>query len=82
MACKKPVIATESGGNKELIDDNVTGYLVDAFNVEQLSEKIEILMNDKAARDNLGQKGYEKIKNNFSEVKMYEDYLKMYKEVQ
>ena len=81
MACKKPVIATKSGGNNELVEDNTTGFLVYPFNVKDLSEKLIILIEDASLRKRFGEKGYEKIKNNFSEAKMYENYINLYEEV-
>ncbi len=47
MAQGKPVIASDVGGHKELIIDNKTGFLFKAGDVEQLSERIVTLLNDK-----------------------------------
>jgi PEP-CTERM/exosortase A-associated glycosyltransferase len=47
MAQGKPVIASDVGGHKELIEDNKTGFLFKAGDVEQLSERIvELLTNE------------------------------------
>ncbi|MGP6472994.1 glycosyltransferase [Rahnella aceris] len=43
-----PVLASNSGGNVELIEDNVTGYLYELGNIEQLSEKLKLVKNDHA----------------------------------
>ena len=38
MLCGRPCIATDVGGNRELIRDGVNGYLVKAATVELLDE--------------------------------------------
>ena len=40
MASGVPVIATKSVGSKELINDNLNGYLIDENNIEELKQKI------------------------------------------
>jgi glycosyltransferase involved in cell wall biosynthesis len=81
MAMKKPVVATNNGGNKELISDNETGFLVQPFNVDEMADKLKILINKESLRKNFGKNGYLRIKNEFSENVMYENYLKLYEEV-
>ena len=44
---KKPVIATNVGGNPEMMKDGITGYLVKKGNDEDIIEKISLLLNDK-----------------------------------
>lgn len=43
-----PILASSSGGNVELIEDNHTGYLYELGNIEQLSEKLKLVKNDHA----------------------------------
>jgi glycosyltransferase involved in cell wall biosynthesis len=43
----KPVVATNVGGLAEMIDDGITGKLVNARNVEQLAGAIRELLTDK-----------------------------------
>lgn len=47
MATERPIIATDVGGFKDVINDGVNGYLVEYGNKEQLARKISnILSND------------------------------------
>ena len=63
---KKPVIATNVGGNPEMMKDGKTGFLVEKGNHEQLIEKIELLLTDKELSEQMGEKGREFIENTFS----------------
>ncbi|MFW9875650.1 MAG: glycosyltransferase, partial [Candidatus Thorarchaeota archaeon] len=63
MAFGKPVIVTDSGGNKELVNNNKVGYIVKPFDQDELSEKINSLLNDKIKRIEMGKSGKEKIVN-------------------
>lgn len=47
MALEIPVITTNVGGNKELITDQQTGFLIDYNNKEALIKTINLVLNDK-----------------------------------
>jgi len=47
LVCKKPVIATDVGGTREIVNEGMTGYLVSPKNVTDLAKKIEFCMNTK-----------------------------------
>jgi glycosyltransferase involved in cell wall biosynthesis len=79
MAIGKPVIATSGGGTCEILEDNVTGFLVSQSNPIELAGKIELLLNDRTLRLNLGNNGKERIINAFSIDKMVSDYISAYK---
>lgn len=46
MASGIPVVAGRSGGTKEIINEGINGYSVDAKNVALLSDKINEILND------------------------------------
>jgi glycosyltransferase involved in cell wall biosynthesis len=48
MASGIPVIATRTGGSPELVQDGVTGFLVEQQRPEDIVEKIMLLMHDRA----------------------------------
>ena len=54
---EKPVIATNVGGNPEMMEDKNTGYLVEEGNAFELKEKISTLLNNKELRIEMGRKG-------------------------
>lgn len=56
MSVGLPVIGfSDCSGVNELIQNNISGYLVK--NVDELAEKLEILINDKELRKNFGNEG-------------------------
>ncbi len=58
MASKCAVVATKTGVWKEIIKQGKNGYLVDVKSSSQISEKLEILMNDDTLREQIAQNGY------------------------
>ncbi len=54
MACGKPIVGFNTGGNPELIEDGVSGKLVEFGNIPALAEAIIGLLNDDAQRKAMG----------------------------
>lgn len=79
MALGKPVIATSGGGTCEILEDNVTGFLVSQSNPIELAEKVELLLNDPQLRLQMGNNGKERIKKAFLIDKMASEYISVYK---
>ncbi len=77
MACKIPVIASNVGGNKELIINNENGFLINPESVNELNEKIIKLSEDNKLVEKFGQKSSELIKN-FQWSSIGEKYLELY----
>jgi glycosyltransferase involved in cell wall biosynthesis len=63
---KKPVIATDVGGVSELMKDKVTGFLVRKGNSDDITDKIELLLNDKPKAEEMGNAGRKFVEENFS----------------
>lgn len=57
MAHRKPVIATRVGGIPELIDDGVSGHLVNRSDAMAMSKRILELLNDSDLRQRMGVAG-------------------------
>jgi len=77
MALGKPVIGSNVGGIPDLIKDGENGFLFEPKNSDQLTEKLRILLRDKNLAIEMGKKGREFIKENFSDEKYIENYIKM-----
>jgi|GEM_PF-4738839 len=56
FACETPVIGTNSGGIPELIRESGAGFVVERDPAE-IAEKIQVLIEDKKVRQDMGKKG-------------------------
>ncbi len=77
MALGKPVIASNVGGIPDLVKNGETGFLSEAGNPENLSQKMRILLSNKNLAVEMGKKGREIIEDKFSNQKYIDNYLKM-----
>ena len=54
FASHKPVVATDTGGVREVVFENKTGFLVPPGDIKAMAEKVRILLNDKSLRLKMG----------------------------
>jgi N-acetyl-alpha-D-glucosaminyl L-malate synthase BshA len=81
MACARPVVATNVGGLREVIDHGETGLLVEPGNPQQLAASIlRILKNDPLAR-RLGAKARRKVEAEFDWASVGRLTAALYREV-
>jgi glycosyltransferase involved in cell wall biosynthesis len=80
MAMGKPVVATRTGGNPELVDDHHTGLLVERT-PEALAGAISSLLNDASTRDRMGQAGRTRARSLFSAQTMVTNIESLYRQV-
>lgn len=79
MASKKPVVATSFGGASEIIENGLTGYIANPFNVEEFSKNIITLLSNSDLASNFGNAGYERLKNMFTLQHQVNAYLDLFK---
>ncbi|RLD63960.1 MAG: glycosyltransferase family 1 protein [Bacteroidetes bacterium] len=65
MACKKPTVAFNVSSNPEIIADKETGFLIDDFNIDEFTDKIDLLINDNELREKFGNKAREIVEKRF-----------------
>lgn len=70
MATGMPVICTDVGGSSELIENMQNGILIEPKNVEQVEEAITYYYSNPKQSKLFGERGKDKIKNNFSFEKL------------
>lgn len=61
-----PVISTYEGGIPDIVEDGVTGYLVAQKDVNELAEKIQLLIEDSLLRDRMGKAGQLKYETQYT----------------
>jgi glycosyltransferase involved in cell wall biosynthesis len=78
MACGKPVIATNVGGNPEAVLDRLTGLLVPWGAPETLAAVAAQLIRDPEQRRIMGMRGHQRIEREFSLERMVCQYQDLY----
>ena len=82
MAKGLPVIAGKnSGAVPWVLNYGKNGILIDITSAEEIAAAIEFLINDKMLYEKLSIDGIKYVKKNFSNTKIAEDYLRIYKNV-
>ena len=66
MEYGKPIVAAKSGGAPEVVQDGVTGILVEYGDKEQLAQALIDLCLDSDKCQRLGQAGYQRLQENFT----------------
>jgi glycosyltransferase involved in cell wall biosynthesis len=79
MACKKPVISTDSYGTRDVLQDGVNSIVVKRKDINALKEAMQKLIRDESLRYKLAEKGHEGIKKFDIEkvVSRYENTLEL-----
>jgi glycosyltransferase involved in cell wall biosynthesis len=65
-ACGVAVIATRCGGPAEIVEDGVTGFLVDVGDVEAMADRMARLLADPQLASEMGRRGATLVKTRFS----------------
>ncbi len=78
MACGLPVVGSNVGGIPDVIEDNVTGFLVGEKDMEGFSRVISWLIDNEDLRSELFVKGHEMVKAKFSWKMISKQYLNVY----
>lgn len=81
MAAGLPVIATAVGGNREMVADGETGFLVPVSNERTLADRLVYLLQNEEIAAQMGQRGRELVQNKFSIDIMMREYRKYYHEL-
>ncbi len=80
LACGTPVVAFNIGGNSDMIEQQINGYLAQPFSTDDLAKGIDWVLNN-PDYNNLRQKAREKALREFEMVKVAKWYKKLYEEI-
>jgi glycosyltransferase involved in cell wall biosynthesis len=78
MALRRPVIALDSGGAKEIVDHGGSGLLSPPGDVGSIAEHITRLLADPALRRRMGEHGRRRVIERFSSERMTDDMAAVY----
>ena len=74
MNARLPIVATSVGGVQEVVDDRVTGLLVDSGDGKSLADAIVRLSERQEIRQQMGIAGRERAQRRFSEERMFAEF--------
>ena len=80
MACGLPVIASDVGNNRSILD-NGRGLLLEKYTPEDIAQKCEYLLIDEAVANQISRKGQRFIKEHYSLNQTVTKTLELYKEL-
>jgi len=75
MQYSLPVVSTFEGGITDIVEDDITGYLVQKNDVQALAERIETLIMNPSIRERFGKNGRLKFEHDFT-LDIFEHKLK------
>ncbi|MDB5385247.1 MAG: glycosyl transferase group 1 [Planctomycetaceae bacterium] len=78
MASGLPVLATNVGGNPEIVEEDRTGYLVSEGNPEILAAALIRMVHGSGLWPELGRQGRKRVEQHFSNQNMVGSYEKLY----
>jgi sugar transferase (PEP-CTERM/EpsH1 system associated) len=81
MAAARPVVATAVGGNPELVEDGVSGFLVPPGQEDPMAARIAELLRDASLRSRMGAAGRARVEAKHSMVGMVRAYAALYEEI-
>jgi glycosyltransferase involved in cell wall biosynthesis len=84
LACQEasahglPVIATRSGGPEEIVEDGVTGFLVDVDDVPAMARRMDALLSDPQLARTLGDAGAALVRERFPAARYKEQFRQIF----
>jgi len=81
MAAKKPIITTNVGGIPNLIKDHYNGLLVKPRDVNELTNKIILLLKSDSLRKEMGRNGYNSVCRKYDWNIIIDDVINLYKSI-
>jgi L-malate glycosyltransferase len=84
LACQEasahglPVIATRSGGPEEIVEDGVSGFLVDVDDVPAMARRMDELLSDPQLARSLGKAGAALVRERFPAGRYKEQFRKIF----
>ena len=68
-----PIVASDVAGVNEMVRDGINGYLIPRKDIKTLSERLELLINDKELRSRMAEQSLKEYKKAFTLDKTFEN---------
>jgi glycosyltransferase involved in cell wall biosynthesis len=81
QAAAVPVVATDAGGTRTVVDDGETGFVVAVGDIDALADRLRQLRDDSGLRRRLGATGAERMRTKFSADRMVDALEAVYAEI-
>jgi glycosyltransferase involved in cell wall biosynthesis len=81
MACRRPIVATRTGGIPEIVEDGVNGLLTAPRDAASLAAAIVRALNDEGLRQRMGEAGFARVRERFTVERMVEQTSAIYARV-
>lgn len=81
MANQVPLVAPDVGGLKEILEENSCGLIYKSGNIEEVGNKLKILLEDEELRNTFGRNGKTAIERKYSEANFIDKIEKVYQEL-
>jgi len=78
MAYGLPIVATDVGGNREIVEDGIEGCLVSSRNPVDIAEKCVRILENPSLMRKMGLAAREKLEREFSVERMAYKYNQLY----
>lgn len=78
---RKPSVGFNVGGNREVIEDGFTGYIVENGDIDGMAAKIDLLLTDEDLNRSMGDKAYQKAKMEFGIMTMVGKMEKFFEDI-
>jgi glycosyltransferase involved in cell wall biosynthesis len=78
MAAGRPLVVTDVGGNRELIESGVTGHLVPPGDAAGIARHVLELLRDPGLRRRMGEAGRARVRSRFTAGRMVDDTVAFY----
>ncbi|HRZ67224.1 MAG TPA: glycosyltransferase, partial [Candidatus Omnitrophota bacterium] len=78
LASGRPVVSTDVGGVKDVVQDGKSGYLVASGDARAFAEKLRELAADKAKRAAFGAEGRDSVMGRYSSERLVSDIKRLY----
>lgn len=79
MSCNCPVLFTDKGSGKEIIIDGENGFLISPDRIEEMADKISLLINDQSLRKYLACNAMKTVKEFYQISAVADRHISLYK---